>query len=246
MMQFRAEVIPYLWIALGLGIVVALLIRACLRNPRGGPNPRKAAIFGGSVVTVVLMSYFLYFFRDPERTPPADEDAIIAAADGKTAAITVLDPPAFLKMAAFSGLKPEQVANCFPGKVIRVSIFLSLFDVHVNRAPISGKSRFLGYFQGKHIFTFDDKSSEHNQHNSILFMNDRICCLLNQIVGPVARRVVYWPDHDKDVDIKVGDRIGMMKFGSRLDMYFPADRVVISTKIGDAVRAGETIIGTIK
>jgi phosphatidylserine decarboxylase len=245
-MQFRPEVIPYLWFALGFGIVVALLIRACVRKPQGGPKPRRASLYGGGIVTVVFISYFLYFFRDPERTTPVDADSIIAAADGKTAAITVLNPSAFLKMAKFSGLKTEQVASYFPGEVIRVSIFLSLFDVHVNRAPISGKSRFLGYFPGRHIFTFDDKSSEFNQHNSILFVNDRICCLLNQIVGPVARRVVYWPDHDKDVDLTVGDRIGMMKFGSRLDMYFPADRVMISTKVGDKVRAGETIIGTIK
>lgn len=94
-----------------------------------------------------------------------------------------------------AGLKQEDV-ECLKssGDILRISIFLSLFDVHVNRAPISGKSRFLGYFPGKHLFTFDEKSSDVNQHNSILIQNDKTCCLVNQIVGPVCRRVVYWLD----------------------------------------------------
>jgi len=118
--------------------------------------------------------------------------------------------------------------------------------VHVNRAPISGESRFLGYFPGRHFFTFKEKSSDYNQHNSILIQNERTCCLLNQIVGPVCRRVVYWPDHDRPVQVRKGDPIGMMKFGSRLDMYFPADTITVVVKEGDPVRAGETIMARLR
>jgi len=125
---------------------------------------------------------------------------------------------------------------------VRISIFLSLFDVHVNRAPISGNATFLGYFPGKHYFTFQDKSSDHNQHNSILIRNADTACLINQIVGPVCRRVVYWPDHERVVPLRIGDRFGMMKFGSRLDMYFPAADIELLCRPGDEVRAGETII----
>ena len=115
----------------------------------------------------------------------------------------------------------------------------------MNRAPISGASRFLGYFKGKHFFTFKEKSSDYNQHNAIL-IEGRTQCLVKQIVGPVCRRVVYWPDHDNPVKLKKGDRIGMMKFGSRLDMYFPKSDVEITSKVGDKVAAGVTVIGRIK
>ena len=129
---------------------------------------------------------------------------------------------------------------------MRISIFLSLLDVHVNRAPIAEQSVFPGYFPGKHFFTFQEKSSELNQHNKILITGTGTRCLVNQIVGPVCRRVVYWPDHDKAVGVALGERIGMMKFGSRLDMYLPAGEVEIICKPGDTVRAGETIVARLK
>jgi len=129
---------------------------------------------------------------------------------------------------------------------VRISIFLSLFDVHVNRAPLAGHSTFLGYFPGMRLFTFQEKSSEVNQHNKILIEGTRTRCLVNQIVGPVCRRVVYWPDHDKAVSVAMGERIGMMKFGSRLDIYLPASDVKIICKPGDIVHAGETIVARMK
>ena len=177
---------------------------------------------------IIASGYFLYFFRDPARTCPSDPSQILSGADGVVAIIKDMEETEYL--------------NC---ETVRVSIFLSLFDVHVNRAPISGKSKFLGYFKGKHFFTFEEKSSDHNQHNAILFTG-RTRCLLRQIVGPVCRRVVYWPDHDKEVDLQMGDKIGMMKFGSRMDLYFPKDEVEITTKVGDRVHAGLTVIGNIR
>lgn len=184
---------------------------------------------GCTAAFAVLVAYFLYFFRDPERTAPVDDAAIVACADGTVACITALPDNPHVK-----------------GPCVRISIFLSLFDVHVNRAPFSGKSTFLGYFPGKHFFTFQEKSSDHNQHNEILFENDRIACLVTQIVGPVCRRVVYWPPHNRTVELKMGDRIGMMKFGSRLDMYLPADKVEVLTKPGMKVTAGVTLVARIK
>jgi len=171
----------------------------------------------------------LFFFRDPERTPPGDPDAVVAGADGKL--VSVVDVG-----------RREELGT----EAVRLSIFLSLFDVHVNRAPIAGKSTFLGYRPGKRLFTFQEKSSEVNQHNAILVEGTTTRCLVHQIVGPVCRRVVYWPDHDSAVDIDRGERIGMMKFGSRLDMYLPRDDVEIVASVGDHVRAGETVVARLR
>jgi phosphatidylserine decarboxylase len=114
----------------------------------------------------------------------------------------------------------------------------------VNRSPIGGKVKYVNYFPGKRYFTFQEKSSEYNQHSSIHIEGGRTRCLVNQIVGPVARRVVYWLVAGQE--LKIGDRIGMMKFGSRLDMYFPKGEVEVVVKAGDKVRAGETIVARIK
>jgi len=176
----------------------------------------------------VACSYFLYFFRDPDRHPPDDQLAIVAAADGVVAAIAELHEDEYLK------------TDCY-----RISIFLSLFNVHVNRSPIAGKSTFLGYFPGKRFFTFQEKASEFNQHNKILIEGPHTRCLVYQIVGPVCRRVVYWPDHNSAVDVSIGERIGMMKFGSRLDIYFPKADINILSQIGDKVSAGESVIASL-
>jgi phosphatidylserine decarboxylase len=221
-MRIRAEVWPFLFaVLLGLGLM-ALVLRWT-----GCPWVRLSWLCGGPAC--LLAGYFLYFFRDPERTPPGDVAAVVAGADGTVAAIAEVYEGRYLK------------ASC-----VRISIFLSLFDVHVNRAPMAGKSTFLGYFPGKRLFTFQEKSSDVNQHNKILIVGEKTQCLVCQIVGPVCRRAVYWPPHDKAVGVAMGDRIGMMKFGSRLDLYLPKEDVVLSVKPGDRVRAGETIIARVK
>jgi phosphatidylserine decarboxylase len=171
----------------------------------------------------------LFFFRDPDRIAPADPALAVAPADG-----------------VIAGIKPVYEDKYLKTDTVRISIFLSLFDVHVNRAPISGMSRFLGYFKGKHFFTFKEKSSDYNQHNAILMEGDGTRCLLYQIVGPVTRRVVYWHDHEQPVPLAKGARIGMMKFGSRLDLYFPAADVDVLVAVGDRVRAGETPVARIR
>ncbi|MDO9508624.1 MAG: phosphatidylserine decarboxylase, partial [Thermovirgaceae bacterium] len=173
-------------------------------------------------------AYMLYFFRDPDMKTPTEPGVIVAAASGTLAKIAEVHEKEYLK-----------------GDTIRISIFLSLFDIHVNRFPIGGRSTFLGYFPGKRLFTFDEKSSDMNQHNAILVRGEGTVCLIRQIVGPVCRRVVYWLSHDKKVEVGRGDRFGLMKFGSRLDMYFPRGDIEMVARIGEQVTAGETVIARI-
>ncbi len=235
-MSIRPEVWPF------LGITVLVCVLIYLLTGRFTRLSWRAALYLPVAAGLIFGGYFLWFFRDPPRTPPADPLAIVAAADGVCARIVVLDESAFLKAAAFAGLQDADKAPFLGGNTVRISIFLSLFDVHVNRAPIAGSSRFMGYFPGRHLFTFDEKSSDVNQHNSILIRNARTVCLVNQIVGPVCRRVVYWLDHKNPVEVALGQDFGMMKFGSRLDMYFPEADIALLVKEGDRVRAGETVI----
>lgn len=220
-MGMRKEVMPFLIAALLAGGLLSTAMVFLKANA-------SVAFWSGLMLFIIASGYFLYFFRDPTRECPQDKGAILAGADGVVAVIKDVDEKEYMNT-----------------KTVRVSIFLSLFDVHVNRAPISGKSKFLGYFKGKHIFTFKEKSSDYNQHNAILITGETRC-MVRQIVGPICRRVVYWPDHDKEVELNMGDKIGMMKFGSRMDMYFPKDEVEITAKIGDRVHAGLTVIGNIQ
>ena len=217
-MGIRVEVVPFLLAALIVGAVLWF----------------TTVPVAGALVGVVIAAYMLYFFRDPERAPIDDPNAIVAAANGVVAVISSMKP--------FILQGDPQLGK----DLIRISIFLSLFDVHVNRAPITGTASFLGYFPGKRLFTFDEKASEYNQHNAILIEGTRTRCLVKQIVGPVCRRVVYWPDHDRPVPLRVGERFGMMKFGSRLDMTFPRSDIEVTVKVGTRVVAGTTVIARLK
>jgi phosphatidylserine decarboxylase len=216
-MGIRPEVVPFLIFAAGAGAALDALLRLL--------RARRWAAPAGVLTAALIGVYMLWFFRDPERTPPPDERHIVAGADGVVAAVSRVREQRFLHR------------DC-----IRISIFLSLFDVHVNRAPIGGTARFLGYYPGRRLFTFDEKSSDENQHNAIRIEGRGTTCLVYQIVGPVCRRVVYWPPADRPAELRRGERIGMMKFGSRLDMYFPAEDIEVLARVGDRVRAGETAV----
>jgi phosphatidylserine decarboxylase len=239
MMSVRIEVVPFVAASLAAGAVLFFILKSI--GIEGG-----AASGIGGALAAVMVAYMLYFFRDPARSAPADAQAVVSGADGHIANIITLTGPEFRTACLRAGVTEEQMGTFLNEEVFRISIFLSLFDVHVNRAPIGGQSRFLGYFPGKHYFTFKEKSSDFNQHNSILIENERTRCLFNQIVGPVCRRVVYWPDHDRAVAVQKGDPIGMMKFGSRLDLYFPKKDLELAVKQGDRVRAGETVIARLR
>jgi phosphatidylserine decarboxylase len=219
-MPVRREVVPFAAAAVALGALAGGAGALVGLAPTGAVSLAVA-------VALVLNGYLLFFFRDPPRHPPADPRAVVAGADGTILAIVDVHEPEFLKTDA-----------------VRLSIFLGLFDVHVNRAPIAGRVSFLGYYPGRRFFTFQEKSSTLNQHSSIVIQGARTTCLVNQIVGPVARRVVYWLETGQT--LSVGERIGMMKFGSRLDMYFPRADVEILTRRGAAVRAGETVVARLR
>ena len=175
------------------------------------------------VIGLVLLGFMIYFFRDPERTSPTDANVIVSGADGWVRAIEKVNESKYLKT-----------------DTLRISTFLTPFDVHVNRAPIEGKVTALAYTPSKHILTIQQAASEYNEHSTILIEGANLRCLVKQIVGPVVRRVVYWLQEGQPIG--KGERIGLMKFGSRLDVYLPAGDVEILVKKGDRVFAGKTVI----
>lgn len=171
--------------------------------------------------------FMLYFFRDPERISPADDQLVVSGADGTVRSVEVLEDEKYLGFTA-----------------VRISVYLSPFNVHVNRLPLAGKVEKLAYIPGKHLLTASNASSEFNEHSSILITGEQIPCLIHQIVGPLVRRVVYWLSEGQELN--KGDRLGIMKFGSRLDVYLPADKVAVVVSPGDNVEAGLTPIAKIK
>jgi phosphatidylserine decarboxylase len=179
------------------------------------------------VLAAVLVAFMVYFFRDPDRPALADVAVVVSGADGWVRCVEEVPEPRFLK------------TNC-----LRISTFLTPFDVHVNRAPIGGQVKHLGYTPGKHLLTIQEASAEYNEHSTIVIEGPRTRCLVRQIVGPLVRRVIYWLELNQS--LRTGDRIGMMKFGSRLDVYLPADDVEVLVKKGDRVFAGITAIARIK
>lgn len=222
-MNIAKEGLPFILAAVFIGIALIPLF--------------WVASLAGSILSV----YFVYFFRDPERHPPTDPLAIVAGADGVVAAIKQISEN---EITGIEEIRKATGQNqLFRNGALRISIFLSLFDVHVNRAPISGKVTFLKYYPGKRYFTFTEKSSRYNQHNAIL-INGSTQCLIHQIVGPVARRVVAWLKSGQT--ISTGEKIGIMKFGSRLDMYFPKSDITVRIRVGDRVLAGESMVATLK
>jgi len=178
------------------------------------------------------------FFRDPERVVPQSDAAIISPADGIVSLITEVEPPLELQIDDGSGL-PGLPA----GPVTRVSIFMSVFDVHINRTPVGGTVRRVVYIPGRFISAELDKASEENERQHILVeRTDGLRVGFTQIAGLVARRILPFV---KPGDILAkGQRVGLIRFGSRVDVYLPAgtDPKVM---IGQTVIAGETVIAEI-
>jgi phosphatidylserine decarboxylase len=180
--------------------------------------------WGVWIFSVALFLFALNFFRDPERKTPVAEGAVISPADGTVVLIQETEEKEFIK-----------------GKAKQVSIFMSPLNVHVNRFPMDGT---IGYFQhvpGKFMVAFEDKSSEVNERTLIGLETQYGKLLFKQIAGFVARRIVA-ELHIGDV-AKAGERFGMIKFGSRVDVLLPLD-AAIHVKPGDVTVAGETIIAT--
>jgi phosphatidylserine decarboxylase len=172
-----------------------------------------------TIIPVLLACFFLWFFRDPERVIPQDPGAIVSPGDGKVtdiAAITV------------GGQKQT-----------RLSIFLNVFNVHVNRSPISGVIRDIRYQRGKYLNAMNTASADQNEQNIVTVEGDGQTVIFKQIAGLLARRIVFYP--------KVGDRlergqrVGLIKFGSRVDVIFDPSASV-NVKIGDHVKGGASVL----
>ncbi len=178
------------------------------------------------------------FFRDPERVVPQSERSIVSPADGMVSLISQVSPPRELQNDDGSGAR-----GLGSEPVTRISIFMSVFDVHINRAPIGGTVRRLFYIPGKFLNANLDKASEENERQHILIeRNDGVAIGITQIAGMVARRIVPFV---KPGDIlAAGQRVGLIRFGSRVDVYLPAgtDSKVL---LGQKVIAGETVLAEI-
>jgi len=175
-----------------------------------------------SLIFLILIFYTFFFFRDPEREIPSDPKAVVAAADGRVTDISEVEETDILKT-----------------KTRRIGIFLSIFDVHINRAPVDGR---IIYRQRREGACFDARRPECSEKNEALtwgFENSRGTFVVRQLTGAIARRIVAWADAGDE--LKKGDRFGMIRFGSRTEVYLPFAADVL-VKVGDHVSGGSTII----
>ena len=178
------------------------------------------------ILALLLVGIIFYFFRDPERPLPEKQNLIVAPADGYVVNIKEVHDPTYLK-----------------GPAKEVNIFLSLFDVHVNRVPITGKVEYVKYHPGKYLAAWNEKASSENERADFGILHpsgNKV--FFRQITGLVARRIVY--DLNIGDHVQAGERFGMMKFGSRMDILVPPD-VEIEVKKGQHTTGGVTILGRI-
>jgi phosphatidylserine decarboxylase len=201
------------------GITIVGLIAALL----GIQHPiLKYSISG---VLVVFLLFTLFFFRDPDRTIPDGDNIIVSPADGKLVLIKELEHADYLESPA-----------------IQMSIFLSPLNVHVNRIPWSGTVGYFRYIRGDFMVAYDHEASKKNERTEIGVERDGQKILFKQIVGSIARRIVC-PLKEGDVVTK-GERFGMIKFGSRMDIILPLD-VTLKVEVGQKVVGGETILAVL-
>jgi len=183
-------------------------------------------VFGFWYLTIIfalVVAFMAYFFRDPRRVPPQDPNVVVAPADGRVTRIKTL--------ASDNG-----DSSTF------VSIFLSPFDVHINRSPIAGEVVDISYSRGKFLSETNEKASLVNEQNALVIKGERVTVVCKQIAGILARRVVCWTT--KGDNLALGERFGMIKFSSRTDLILPANVNVTITE-GSRVTGGVTVIGRI-
>ena len=170
-----------------------------------------------------LFALLLYFFRDPERTSPAGEGVFLAPADGRVVEVKQVHEPRFLQ-----------------GEGLKIGIFMSLLDVHVNRVPVEGQVVLVEHVPGQFLQAFRPEASEVNEHNLVGLESRHGRVLVKQVAGIMARRVVCWVRPGQKV--QAGDRLGVVKFGSRVDLYLPPG-AASAVRVGDRARGGVTVIG---
>lgn len=211
-MKFAREGKPFMWIA----TVVALAVTGGALIRRSTPLEFAAGIF------VLLAVWVAYFFRDPERKGERGPRLAIAPADGKVVQVMEVDEPAFVH-----------------GRSLKISIFMNVFNVHVNRYPVSGSVTYTHYNPGKFLNAAVDKASLENEMSSVGIECGAHRVLVRQIAGLVARRIVTYSRPGDQVE--QGERFGIIRFGSRVDIYLPAGSTP-RVRIGEHTVAGTTVI----
>ena len=211
-MSFAREGLVFI----GIGIILAAVALTAAVVWRSWP------LWLVAFVLMILALWVAYFFRDPERAGERGGGLVIAPADGKVVMITEVDEPAFLH-----------------GKALRISIFMNVFNVHVNRYPVSGTVRFVHYNPGKFLNAATDKSSLENEQMSVGIESGGLRILVRQIAGLVARRIVTY-SREGDV-VEQGERMGIIRFGSRVDVFLPTSSTP-AVQVGQVTLAGSSVI----
>ena len=189
---------------------------------------RQPVFIALTVVCGIFSLFNLLFFRDPERLIPDNPNAILSPADGKVIQITEVEEHEFFK-----------------GRVKRVSIFLSVFNVHINRSPVSGKVEHFQYRRGAFLPAFKEDASYENEQSAIGIIDKQgRKVMFTQIAGLIARRIIC--ELREGHMTEAGKRMGMIRYGSRVDVYFEDEAVDLKVKTGDKVTGGESIIGEFK
>ena len=196
-------------------VVAALLFVNAVFN--GGVGRWAAAL-----LALAFSLWVAYFFRDPERSGDRGHHLVVAPADGKVVLISEVDEPAFIG-----------------GRSMRVSIFMNVFSVHVNRYPVSGIVRYVNYARGKFRNAVTPESSAENEQMSVGVDTGAHRVLVRQIAGLIARRIITY-SRDGD-EVAQGDRMGLIRFGSRVDVFLPAGSA-LRVKLGDQTAAGSTVL----
>ncbi len=204
------------FISIGFILTILVILVAAAKDSR--------VAFIISLVLGILTIFLTYFYRNPTRDIPKDDSLILSIADGEI-------------------LSVENIENNYiGGKGKKVSIFLSIFDVHINRIPVSGRLDYVKYNPGKFFCAFKDKASTDNEHTEIGMKFSAGKMIFKQIAGILARRIEY--DSKPNQQVHGGEIFGMIHFGSRAELFLP-DNIEITVKKGDKVKAGVSVIGRI-
>ena len=205
------------WPFIGIGVIAVIIAFLAAIHFRSWP------LWLVAILVTIIALWCAYFFRDPERVGPRGPNIVIAPADGKVLMITEVDEPRFIK-----------------GRATRISIFMNVFNVHVNRYPVDGRVDFVWYNKGKFLNASAEKSSLENEQMSVgITTPSGVQILTRQIAGLIARRIVTYSKIGDEAH--QGERFGIIRFGSRVDVFIPTTSTV-KVRLGDLTTAGTTVI----
>ncbi|MFZ5816658.1 MAG: phosphatidylserine decarboxylase family protein [Bacillota bacterium] len=179
--------------------------------------------WAASLPLAVLLLFVAWFFRDPERPVPGEERAVVSPADGRVMFVREVDEPRFMG-----------------GRAIMISIFLSVFDVHINRSPVAGKVTYKEHIKGRFLAAWDETVGEVNERSYLGIEGPGYRVLVSQVAGLLARRILTWPPIGSTLER--GERFGLIRFGSCTQVWLPPGSEVL-VKPGDRVAGGESVIG---